>query len=117
MCGDEQAQCGTGVQCGESFVNSVVAHQWMQKGVFSDSGVSTTPRYARAVRYALGEEHRTGKVITFDTAILVQQGVQIYRVKAIVPHPAVPEDDEYVLVARNCGAIPSEAVLSVRDVP
>jgi hypothetical protein len=50
--GDPHALCGSGVECGESTLNTTILHQWEQLGL-PTSGVSSSPDKDRAKFYAL----------------------------------------------------------------
>ena len=120
-CGEDHARCGSGIICGDAATNTVVAHQWKRTGAFpgGTSGISTTPHFEQARNYALHDgSYSAGKVIEFDSMGLRNLGVHIFRVKHLVPAPAVavPEDDEYILVADDFGAIPKSAVVQIHDV-
>jgi len=102
---------------GESVANSVVTHQWKQRGAFPTSGISTSPLFERARYYALHDrQYDSGRVLEFDVSILTSLGVSAYRVADYVPFPAVPEDDEFILVAPGGGLIPESAVVACHDV-
>jgi hypothetical protein len=119
ICGSPHAICGSGVVVGTSVANSVVAHQWNQTGAFppGTSGVSTTPHFARATFYALhGERFTEGRVVELDVEKLRQLGVAIWSVHDFAWVPAVPEDDENILVASDFGPIPAAAVVQVHKV-
>ena len=114
--GDPHAVCGSGIQCGESDLNSVIFHQWDQAGL-PTSGISTTPHAERARFYALrGGELEKGYIFELSINGLINSGVAIYKVNELVPFPAIPEDEEHVLVARDFGCIPEDAIVSVQQV-
>ena len=98
---------------GENEKNAVVHHQRHQLGN-PTSGISTTPHYERAVFYATtGGTERFGRVYVIDEALCASYGVALHVVNEIVPNPSVPEDDEVILVAADCGPIPREIVIEV----
>jgi hypothetical protein len=98
---------------GENEANAVVEHQQHQAG-YPTSGVSTTPHRERAVFYATGGGKSPGGYIyVIDSALLSKHGVRSYIVNEIVPSPGVPEDDEVILVAEDCGALAAEIVVEV----
>lgn len=114
--GQEYAVCGSGVVCGASPTNSVVRHQWRQAGL-PTSGISATPHFERARHYALaGGRCEAGRVLEFDLERLLRLRVRLFVVNAVVPHPAIPEDDEHVLVAEDFGPIPPSTVVRVHFV-
>lgn len=113
VCGAPHAVCGSGVMCGESVANEAIYHQWTQSG-FPTSGISTSPFVERARFYALGNnEFSIGYIYTLSVRRLNELGVSIYRVSDIVKVPAVPEDNEHILVAKDFNCIPSEAILDI----
>jgi hypothetical protein len=111
--GDPHAVCGSGVECGESNLNTVIFHQWEQKG-FPTSGVSSSPNIKSARFYALcGGKAKKGYIFKLSIKELIKCGVSIYRVKNLVPIPAIPEDDEHILVAKDFGKIPELAIINI----
>jgi hypothetical protein len=79
--------------------------------------VSTTPHFARATFYALhGGRFTEGRVVELDVEKLRQCGVAIWPVQDFAWVPAVPEDDENILVASDFGPIPTAAVVQVHKV-
>lgn len=114
--GQSHAACGSGVQCGESDLNSVILHQWNQAGI-PTSGISASPLAERARFYALrGGQIDRGYVFKLSFDHLMKARVAIYKVNELVPHPAMPEDDEHVLVASDFGSIPESAIVSIEEV-
>lgn len=114
--GESPAVFGSGIVFGESNINSVVRHQWAQAGI-PTSGVSTTPSIERARIYALNEcKLKKGYIFKLSVERLYQAGVSIYKVNELVPYPAIPEDDEHILVADDFGSIPESAIISVEVV-
>ena len=81
------------------------------------SGVSTTPIFDRAVHYAThGGCHPTGYVYKIDTALLKAHGVTPYPVDQHAVKPAIPEDEEVILVASDFGALPDDIIVEVISV-
>ncbi|MGL4349708.1 MAG: hypothetical protein ACRCT2_03880 [Plesiomonas shigelloides] len=114
--GDPHAVCGSGVECGESNLNAVISHQWEQAGL-PTSGVSTSPFIERAKFYALnGDTIAKGYVYTLSIEKLLAHGVTIFKVNDMVPGPAIPIDDEHILVAKDFGCIPECAIISIEEV-
>ncbi|MCH7959424.1 MAG: hypothetical protein IID08_04810 [Candidatus Hydrogenedentes bacterium] len=116
--GDPHARCGSGIECGKSVKNTVIGHQWEQKGI-PTSGVSSTPHAKKARDYALHNGlYKKGYVVKLSIALLRDKEVQIFRVNELVPSAAIaePEDDEHVLVAKGFGDIPESAVVDVYSV-
>ncbi|EGM79090.1 hypothetical protein Rhein_0708 [Rheinheimera sp. A13L] len=107
---------GSGIVFGKSDINAVVLHQWQQAAI-PTSGISSTPHFERARFYALsaGKSHK-GYVFKLSIHQLHQDNVTIYRVNELVPCPAVPEDDEHVLVASNFSNIPKSSIIAVEEV-
>jgi len=97
---------------GQSEPNFVLRHQLNQEG-YSTAGISTTPHRERAIFYALGGgKHSKGIILTIDRNLLTQHGVTEYIVSKTVKDPAVPEDNEVILVAQNGGPLPLEIVIA-----
>ena len=114
--GDPHALCGAGIQAGKSDLNSVILHQWDQAGI-PTSGISTSSDIDRAKVYALNKgEYNKGYIFKLSIEKLVSNGVKIYRVNDLVPDPAVPEDDEHVIVSDDFGSIPDCAILEVIEI-
>ena len=111
--GAQHVVCGSGVQFGESDLNTVIQHQWAQAGI-PTSGISSSPHMDRAKFYALiGGDAKKGYIFKLSVELLRECGVSIYRVNDWVPNPAVPQDDEHVLVAWDFGQIPESAIVEV----
>ncbi|MEP7044391.1 MAG: hypothetical protein ABI843_15105 [Dokdonella sp.] len=101
---------------GESIQNGVVEHQLEQAG-FPTSGISTTPHLQRAIYYAThGDRAEVGYVYVIDRATLDAHHIRVHVVSDHVTHPSAPNDDEVILVANDCGPLPSAIVLEVRRV-
>jgi len=112
-CGDPHAVCGSGVMCGESVANEVIFHQWEQKG-YPTSGISTTPFIDRAKFYALTDgKFAVAYIYELSVHKLSDFGVSIYRVNDLAKIPAIPEDDEHILVAKDFKSIPVDAIVRV----
>lgn len=98
-------------------LNAVVRHQWEQRGL-PTSGISTTPILERAGFYAQsGSSSGTGFVLVIDRQLLREHSVREFVVSELVQSPAVPEDNEVILVAANGGGIPEAVVVEVRPWP
>jgi hypothetical protein len=96
-----------------SEANAVIEHQHAQAGL-PTSGLSTTPNFARARFYALGRlQLGCGFVVAIDISKSAEFGVSYYVVNDIVRHPAAPEDNEVILVARDFGPLPEQLVCEV----
>ncbi|MCK4705045.1 MAG: hypothetical protein KAT90_06165 [Gammaproteobacteria bacterium] len=113
--GAPHAVCGSGIVAGESVRNTVILHQWGQKG-HPTSGVSSSPKKERAKFYALGDGNTKGYIYTLSVNSLRKEGVMIYKVSEHATNPAVPEDDEHILVASDFGEIPTMAIVSIESV-
>ena len=101
-----------GVVAGDSDVNATIRHQSDPEHGWKDSGISTTPFQHRAEHYATHAGARAnGEVLVIDTSLLARNRVIPYRVRTAAGKPAVPEDDEYILVAGDCGALPEAIVV------
>ena len=111
--GISQLDCST---WGESETNAVIEHQHAQQGL-PTSGLSTTPIFERAKYYALGRNKAgCGYVISIGTEFLPSLGVKLFIVNEIVRSPAIPEDQEVILVAASSGVLPEQAVIEVTRV-
>lgn len=111
--GEAGATYDSGVQYGETAANAVYRHQWERKGL-PTSGISTTPIRDRARFYALsGGQATRGYIYEIDASVLHEHRVREYRVADYVRTPAIPEDDEHILVSEDGGVIPAGAILRV----
>ncbi len=114
--GDPHAVCGSGIVAGKAVINSIVFHQWEQKG-FPTSGISTTPFIERAKYYALsGTSNTNGYIYKLSIIELNKSGVSLYRVNEHIDYPAIREDDEHILVDKDFKEIPIEAIISVQPI-
>lgn len=114
-CGHPHAVCASGVECGESAVNELVAHQWQTPA--PTSGISTTPYRERATKYALRNgHHATGHIFWIDLVRLRGMGARVYRVNELLTVPWVPDDDEFTIVTPDLGALPLEAIVHVERI-
>jgi len=113
QCGQEHAQCGSGMGAGLSAANEVVKHEFRQQGN-PTSGISTTPHLHRAEFYAThGGRFSSGYIYKIDRRLLSKHNVLEYLVSEIVTYPSIPEDDEVILVASDYGPIPDDVIASV----
>jgi hypothetical protein len=114
--GDPHAVCGSGIVAGDASINSVVYHQWNQLGL-PISGVSFTPFIDRAKFYALsGGKNAEGYIFKVSVKMLSEASVLTYKVNDLIPHPAIPEDDEHILVAKDFHEIPEKVIVSISKV-
>ncbi len=106
-------RAGDGAVAGESDINAVLRHQSDPDLGWRDCGISTTPHRERAEEYYAthGGSRSRGAVLVIDTATLKAAGVRVYRVAEIASNPALPQDDEYVLVAPDFGTLPETVVV------
>ena len=101
---------------GKSVKNAIVAHQ-KNSSTFPSSGISTTPVFENAKAYALHKgKYTSGYVFKIDTELLKSVGVMAYDVSEYAPAPAIPEDKEIILVAKDFGALPKEIVIEIIEV-
>jgi hypothetical protein len=101
---------------GPSVQNAVLRHELRQEG-FPTAGISTTPFFERAQFYATGgRTHSKGYVVRIDRERLAGFGVREYVVADWVPYPSVPEDEEVIIVAADCGPLPSGILVEVIEV-
>ena len=107
---------GDGRVWGESEVNAVIMHQ-RDSSANPTSGVSTTPNLEHAKRYATHDgKHPSGYVYRIDSDLLAGHGVRQFRVADYARPPAIPEDEEVVLVAKNFGPLPNETIVEIIEV-
>ncbi|PSW04110.1 hypothetical protein C9J01_28555 [Photobacterium rosenbergii] len=108
--GDEHVQCGdSDFTFGCSVANTVHTHEYGGNGD-PTSGLSTSPHFEVAKKYALNKgKYESGTVIKLSRKVLLDCGVQIFRVSDLVESPAVPEDDEYWIWFD--GKFPENAIL------
>lgn len=102
---------GDGTVYGESERNAVIMHQ-RDSSKYRTSGVSTTPIYENAVRYAT-HDGQSGYVYKIDAGLLEAHGVTAYPVDEHAVKPAIPEDQEVILVASDFGTLPDEIIVEV----
>ena len=107
---------GDGSTFGESAANAVIQHQ-RDSSRNPTSGVSTTPSLEKAKRYATHSgKFPSGYVYKIDTELLATCGVSAYSVSEHATVPAIPEDEEVILVAKDFGPLPSEIIIEVFEV-
>ncbi len=98
---------------GESDTNAVVAHQ-RDSSIFPSSGVSTTPFFENAKIYALHKgKYTSGYIFKIDTEQFESAGVIAYDISEYAPNPAIPEDQEVILVAKHFGALPENIIAEI----
>lgn len=111
--GEEGLKWGSGATYGPSTNNAILRHQLLQAG-FPTSGISMTPVVERAIFYATrGNQDPSGLVYEVDSDLLAEHGVRAYRVRDYATAPAIPADDEVILVADDSGALPMGIVVRV----
>ncbi len=104
----------TSVTIGPSDRNAIHWHQLAQ-GHHPTSGISTTPHYERAVKYATWGGV-PGVVYVINREGLDQCNVREFIVADHVPNPRVPEDDEVILVTPLGAPLPPSLIVRVLDV-
>ena len=107
----EEVYFGDGSTFEESSANAVLMHQ-RNSSKYPSSGTSTTPHIENARAYAT-HESRPGYIYKIDTTRFEAVGVTAYIVKDVAVQPAIPGDEEVILVAKDGGAIPAEVVVEV----
>ena len=81
------------------------------------SGVSTTPMFENACRYATnGGQYATGYVYKLDTFLFEQHEVVAYVVSEHATQPAILGDKEVILVSKDFGVLPQGIVVEVIEV-
>lgn len=113
--GDDRVQCGdSDFSFGYGIVNTIHSHEYGGNGDPSP-GISTTPKFEVARRYALGVSgNLSGRVIKMSVAALKKSGVQIHRINECLTSPAIPEDDEHWIYFWP--SFPMEAIVEEIDV-
>ncbi len=107
---------GNGSVWGESSTNAVIQHQRVSTKN-PTSGISTTPSLEKAKSYATHDgKYQSGYVYKIDTDLLEEYGVLMYPVADPATSPAVPENQEVILVAKDCGEMPSEIIVDVFEI-
>jgi hypothetical protein len=96
---------GDGSVYGKSERNAVLMHQH-DSTKYPTSGVSTTPNYEHAVRYA-------GYVYKISATLLEAYGVKSFSVDQHAARPVIPGDREVILVASDFGPLPNENIAEV----
>ena len=105
-----------GCTFGESSRNAVIQHE-RDSSKNPTSGMSTTPLMENAKRYATHNgKYRSGYVYKIDTELLEEYGVAKYVVVDYATWPAVPENQEVILVAKDFSILPSEIVVELIEV-
>ncbi|MDR4493065.1 MAG: hypothetical protein R3B74_01330 [Nitrospirales bacterium] len=101
---------------GSSVKNAIMAHQ-KDSSTFPSSGVSTTPVFENAKAYALHNGvYTSGYVFKIDAELLKTVGVMAYDISETAPAPAISEDKEIILVAKDFGVLPTEIVIEIIEV-
>lgn len=109
----EKVYFGGGATYGESEANAVIMHQ-TDSSEYPTSGVSTTPVYENAVRYATHDgKHTSGYVFKIDTTLLNDHGVTAHPVDQHARKPTIPEDEEVILVVSGFGTLPDGIIVEV----
>lgn len=112
----EEAYYGDGIVYGKSERNAVIMHQ-RDSSKNPTAGISTTPIYKNAVRYATHDgKHESGYVYKIDTTLLEAHGVTAYPVVEHAEKPLIPGDQEVILVAHDSGELPDEIIIEVTKV-
>lgn len=107
------AQWDDGSVYGESERNTVIQHQ-RDSSKHKTSGISTTPSFENACRYATHDsKHVSGFVYKIDSSLLEKYGVASYAVEEHATQPAIPGDKEVILVAKDFDVLPNEIVVEV----
>jgi len=107
---------GDGSVYGNSERNAVIQHQ-RDSEKNKTSGVSTTPIYENAKRYATHDgKYTEGYVFKIDTELLKEYGVTSYAVEEHATKPQIPGDKEVILVANDYGVLPQEIVVEVEKI-
>ncbi len=107
---------GGGNTWGESEANAVIMHQ-IDSSKYPSSGISTTPIFENAKHYATHNgKHASGYVYKIDTSLLKAANVKAYPVDDHAVKPAVPDDNEVILVAEGFRDLPDEVIVEIIEV-
>jgi len=107
---------GDGSVLGESERNAVVQHQ-RDSNKNLTSGISTTPIFDNAKRYATHNgTYSSGYIYKIDTELLQVHGVSHYAVAEHATMPTIPGDEEIILAAKDFGSLPAGIVLEVLEI-
>lgn len=110
------AYWGDGSVYGESERNTVIQHQ-RDSSKYETSGISTTPIFENACRYATHDEkYSTGYVYKIDPSLFEKYEVTSHVVEEHATQPAIPGDKEVILVAKDFGLLPREIVVEVLEI-
>lgn len=112
----EEVYWGDGSVFGESETNAVIMHQ-RDSGKYPTSGISTTPVFENAVRYATHDgKYPSGYVYKIDVKLFDLYGVKAFSIDQYALRPAIPSDQEVILVASDLGAIPENVIVEIIEV-
>lgn len=107
---------GDGSVYGDSERNAVVQYQ-RDSDENQTSGISTTPILENAKYYAThGGKYSSGYIYKIEAELLQAHGVSYYVVAEHATKPAIPEDEEVILVAKDFGILPAGIVLEVLEI-
>ncbi len=110
------AEWNDGSVWGESERNTVIQHQ-RDSSKHETSGVSTTPNFENACRYATHNgKYPNGFVYKIDSSLLTEHEVTSYVVEEHATQPAILGDKEIILVAKDFGVLPAGIVVEVSEV-
>lgn len=115
VCFGEGFRSDTGITFDRSVNNAVISHQ-TDSQKFPTSGVSTTPFFDRANVYATNNGKHLGIVYKIDCKVLKNYNIRVYRVSEYTKYPAIPEDDEVILVGENNAVLPNAIITEVINV-
>lgn len=101
---------------GESERNAVIQHQ-RDSAKNPGAGISTTPFFENAKVYATHKgEYSSGYVFKIDSELLGEYNVSKYVVAEHATSPAIPGDQEVILVAQDFGPLPNQIIVDVVEV-
>lgn len=115
VCFDEGFRFDTGITFDKSVNNAIISHQ-TDSQKFPTSGVSTTPFFDRAKVYATHNGKHAGIVYKIDCKVLKNYNIRAYRVGEYTKYPAIPEDDEVILVGENNAVLPNAIIIEIINV-
>ncbi len=103
---DGSIRCDGSATCGLSRQNAIVGHQ-IDSRKFKTSGISTTPHFEIAKKYALHiDKYPSGIVLELDLENLDLSKYEIITVAEKIKSPNKPEDEERILKRYDNLAIP-----------
>lgn len=111
--GEKYATHGN-IEHGSSIGNAIVAHQTSSEK-FPSSGVSTTPHFEIARKYAIHNSVK-GVVYKMDTDRFLENEIEVFVVAEWVSFPKLPQDEEVILRRKDDNRIGEEIIIETIEV-